>query len=87
MLRVVQTVMDADDVSKIPVPHADADVSSTVITASEWRALLTEDPQADPDWPASWLGRLRIGYAQAECDASEPVALAELEPIPTQPSP
>lgn len=37
---------------------APAALSGLVMTRGEWTAMVLEDPQADPFWPESWLGRI-----------------------------
>lgn len=47
---------------------------SLVMTAAEWHAMVLEDPQSDPFWPESWLGRLDpLANRRAELGAEEHV--------------
>jgi len=53
------TKPSASDPADAAAPQALAPArSGLLITHAEWDAMVSEDPQADPFWPESWLGRI-----------------------------
>ena len=52
---VVEDAIRADAASAPTHDVRSCESPMLLITAAEWRAMVTEDPHADPFWPESWL--------------------------------